>query len=112
MQARHQLPHLGCRPLDPLEEDSAAENEHPGDAAGEIVALRRLDEAVDLGVVHAIGGTTAIYESVQRGRGGVIVRVDWKTGLVEHGHGLARFVSGRPSHTVGKGQVSALILFV
>ena len=93
MQARHQLPHLGCRPFDPLEEDAATENEDPSDAAGEIVALRRLDKAVDLGVVHAIGGTTAIYESEQRGRVGVIVRVAWKTGFVEHG--LARFVYAR-----------------
>ena len=72
MQARHQLPYLDCRPLDPLEEDAAAENEHPGNAAGEIVALRRFDEAVDLGVVNAISCTTTIYESAQRGRGGAI----------------------------------------
>jgi hypothetical protein len=57
------------------------------------VALRRLDEAVDLGVVHAIGGTTAIYESVQCGRGGVIVRVEWITGFVEYG--LTPFVYAR-----------------
>jgi hypothetical protein len=43
MQVRHQLPHLGCRPFDPLEKDAAAENEQPGDPVGEVVALRRVD---------------------------------------------------------------------
>jgi hypothetical protein len=37
-----------------LEEDAAAENQHPGDVAGDIAALRPLDDAADLGVVDAL----------------------------------------------------------
>ena len=85
MQTRDQFLHLGGRPLDPLKKDAAAENQHPGDAAGEIAALSRLDDAADLDVVDAIGGTAAVDEIIKRGRVVVQLSAAWKTEFVEHG---------------------------
>lgn len=85
MKAGDQALHLGGRPLDPLKEDAAAENQHARDVTGDIAALRQLDDAVDLGVVDAFGGTAAIDESLKNGPGIARVRVAWKTEFVEHG---------------------------
>ena len=85
---------LGGRPFDPLEEDAAAENQHPGDAARQIVALGRLDDAVDLGVVDTVGGTAAVDVMIKRGqRGSVQLSATWNAVFVEHGR--ARSVYAR-----------------
>ncbi|KQP07940.1 hypothetical protein ASF28_12670 [Methylobacterium sp. Leaf99] len=47
MECRDQFLYFGGWPLDPLEENAAAENQHPGYAIGKIVALRRLDDATN-----------------------------------------------------------------
>ena len=51
-----------------LKEYAVAENQHPGDVALDIAALGPLDHAIDLGVVDAFSGTTAIYKKVKNRR--------------------------------------------
>ena len=67
----------------------------------EIVALSRLDDAANLGIVYAVGGAATVDEMVKRDRGIVELRVAWKTGLVEHQwtRSVYRWVS-RPAFSV------------
>ncbi len=100
MKALDQGVHVAGGPSIHWKKDAAAENQHPGDLAAYIPALRHIDDAADFDVVDAFGSTTAVDECLKNG--GVIVRVGmaWKTEFVEHGS--ARFVdAGRPFHPVG-----------
>jgi hypothetical protein len=83
-----------------LKEDAAAEDEHPGDAPGEIAALSRLDDAADLDLVDAFGGTTAVYEGMQRGCVVIIIGAARDTELIEQG--LARFIYARQAIPPGE----------
>jgi hypothetical protein len=84
MKSRDQVLHFRRRPLDPLEEDAAAENQHPGYASVGIAALRELDKAIDLFVTDAFGGTAAVHESFKRNCRVFQVSFGWKAGFVEH----------------------------
>lgn len=56
----------------------------------EIVELGRLDDAADLGVVDAVGGTAAIDEMIQRGqRDFVQLSAAWNAVFIEHERALS-----------------------
>jgi hypothetical protein len=72
------------RPFDPLEKHAAAEYKHSSDIAGHVAALRPLDDAANLDIVNACGGTAAVNKSGKNWRGVVRVCVTGKTILIEH----------------------------
>ncbi|MEG3177697.1 hypothetical protein U1872_15770 [Sphingomonas sp. RB3P16] len=69
IKIQDQLLHFYGRSLDPLEEDTAAENQHPSVSTFIIAALRPFDDAADFALVDAFGGTTAVHKSFKKRRG-------------------------------------------
>jgi hypothetical protein len=99
MQVLDQILHPDGWPLDPLKEDAAAKNQHPGDTAGEIATLSRLDDATDLDLVDAFGGTTAVDKSMKHGCVVIIIGATRDTELIEQG--LARLIYARQAMPPG-----------